>query len=160
MKLIHEGKWKDALNDIKDYKKLKSDAFILNAKATVLANLGNLSDAIKLCEESIKIDPINVQTHFILAMSLVELNEVKSAEEELRKVIFLDKTYVQAHFQLGLLLLRIKKHDMGIKSLQNALAISKSLNQAKTVTDFDVLTYGKLSEILQREIELHKISKG
>jgi len=160
MSLIHEGKWKEALKAINNYKKIKSDVFILNAKATVFANLGNLNDAVKLCEEIIKIDPINIQTHFILAMSLVELNEVKSAEDELRKVIFLDKNYVQAHFQLGLLLLRIKKHDMGIKSLQNALIISKSLNQTQPVTDFDALTYGKLSEILQREIELHKISKG
>jgi chemotaxis protein methyltransferase CheR len=160
MSFIHHGKWHDALRAIDNYKKQKTDTFILNAKATILANLGNLEDAIKLCEESIKMDPINIQTHFILAMSLVELNEMKSAEDELRKVIFLDKNYVQAHFQLGLLLLRIKKHDMGIKCLQNALMIAKSSNQTEPVSGFDELTYGKLSEILGREIELHKISKG
>ncbi len=160
LSFIKNGQWYEALKIIDSYKQHKMDAFILNANATVLANLGNLEDAIKLCEESIKIDPINVQTHFILAMSLVELNEMKSAEDELRKVIFLDKNYVQAHFQLGLLLLRIKKHDMGIKCLKNALMIAKSSSQSNFVPGFDELTYGKLSEILGREIELHNISRG
>ncbi len=160
LSLINHGRWQEALKAIDNYKKNKMDAFILNAKATVLANLGNVEDAIKLCEESINIDPINIQTHFILAMSLVELNNVKSAEEELRKVIFLDKNFVQAHFQLGLLLLRIKKHDMGIKCLQNALMIAKSADQAQPVSGFNELNYGKLTEILQREIELHKNLKG
>lgn len=160
LSLIDEGQWQEALKSIDKYSKYKTDTFILNAKATVLANLGNLNDAIKLCEESIVIDPINIQTHFILAMSLLELNKINSAEAELRKAIFLDKNFVQAHFQLGLLLLRMKKYDMGIKCLQNALMIAKSADQSQPVLGFNELNYAKLTNILQREIELHKISKG
>lgn len=158
--LVNEGRWKEALQAIDNTSHEKNNTFILNMKATVLANLGNLQEAIKLCETSIKVNPINIQTHFILAMALVELDQIESAEIELRKVIFLDKKFIEAHFQLGLLLLRIKKYDLGIKSLKNALMIAKSVDQAQLVSGFHELNYGRLTEILQREIELHTNLKG
>ncbi len=159
---IKNGCFQEALKAIDLYENShkQNRVFVLNSKATILANLGNLDEAIKLCEMSIKIDSTNIETHFILAMALIEINKIYAAEKELRKVIFLNNKFVEAHFQLGLLLLRAKKHDSGIKSLHNAVQIAKGRDPGEPVSGFQGLNYGRLTEILQRELELHTTQKG
>jgi chemotaxis protein methyltransferase CheR len=161
--LFNEGRWQEALNAIENYPHTENNnesTSILNMQATVLANLGKLDEAINLCKASIKMDSTNIQVHYILAMALIEVNQLNEAEAELRKSIFLDKKFVEAHFQLGLLLLRTKKYDLGIKSLRNALTIAKTRDQTCEVTGFQGLDYARLTEILQRELELHINEKG
>lgn len=161
LSLINEARWQEAMQAIDKYQSSdKKNVFILNAKATVLANLGKLDDAVKVCHLSLSVDSTNTQSHFILAMALLELNLLHDAESELRKVIFLDQKFVEAHYQLGLLLLRTKKHAIGVKCLRNALKIAKAEDQSRLVSGFAGLNYGKLTVILERELELHMKTKG
>jgi len=160
IQLLNEGQWEKTLDIINSYRKeiLKS-AFLLSAEATALANLGKLDKAADLCYQSLAIDSTNINTHFLLAMILIELNRTKEAEVELRKTLFLDHQFVMGHFQLGLLLIKNKQHELGLKCLYNALAIVKahSSSQQKNESKID---YDNLAEILAHEIELHISAKG
>jgi chemotaxis protein methyltransferase CheR len=159
--LLNQGQWQETLDTIHSYQKgvIKS-AFLLSAEATALANLGKLDKAADLCHQSLEIDSTNINTHFILAMVLVELNRMKEAELELRKTLFLDHQFVMGHFQLGLLLIKNKQRDLGLKCLENALSIVKNFDPSKQVNESSLINYGNLAEILEHEIELHVSIKG
>ncbi len=156
LKLLNQFNWIEVINliDTQDVSRMQS-AFSLSAKATALANLGKLSDAIESCEKSLALDPTNKFTYLTYALVLSELNKMKEAEQALRKTLFLDPKFVVAHFQLGLLLLRNKKNEAGIKSLRNALFISCAEEPNKTVPAANGMTYSRLNDILKHEIELY-----
>jgi chemotaxis protein methyltransferase CheR len=160
-KLLNDSRWHDALDNINSYdiKELKS-VFLLNAKATALANLGKLEQAAECCQDALVFDATNKHTYFINAVILLELNQLEEAEALLRKTLFLDHQFVEAHFQLGLLLLRNKKYEAGIKSLQNALDIAKNKNPTELVSEYHGLDYKQLADILQNEINLYVASQG
>lgn len=139
--------------DLDDLKTIKPAA--LNARGVALANLGQLKEAQSLFELSIRKDPVNKDTYFLYALTLAELENSGKCEEMLRKAIFLDNEFVAAHYQLGILLLKLKKPTPGLRFLKNALAISKQRNSTDAVTGYDNLTYGRLTEILDCEIDIH-----
>jgi chemotaxis protein methyltransferase CheR len=159
--LISNAKWHDALTAI-SHVKLQSapTAELLAFEATALANIGNLSQALVQGRESCRLDPTNKQTHFTLAMILIELNQLVAAEDEFRKTLFLDHQFVMGHFQLGLLLLRKKEFTAGIKCLRNSLAITTKQNPTAAVPGFIDLTYDRLKTILTKEIDLHINNQG
>jgi chemotaxis protein methyltransferase CheR len=161
IQLLNEGEWEKTLDVVHSYRKgiLKS-AFLLSAEATALANLGKLDKAADLCLQSLAIDSTNINTHFLLAMVLTELNRTKEAEIELRKTLFLDHQFVMGHFQLGLLLIKNKQSELGLKCLYNALSIVKNHDASQQITKLDNIDYGNLAEILEHEIELHISAKG
>lgn len=158
--LLLEGRWQEVLDFINHYKDSElSSSFLLNTKAIVYANLGKLDQAVKLCQESLELDPTDIHLQFTLAMTLLELNELKAAEVALRKTLFLDHQFVMGHYELGLLLLRNKQTDAGIKSLTNALNIAKRKDPLEAVIDTQGLYYGRLAEILEHELEIHLIGR-
>ncbi len=155
--LLAEAKWKEIV-DLPNLKPNES-AFLLNAKATALANLGQLKQALSFCEKSLAVEGVNKNTHFLYAMVLLELNQIEAASTALRKTLFLDHTFVLAHFQLGLLFLRTKHFDAGVKCLKNALSLAKTQKPQEEVNGVADLRYGRLVEILEHEIELHASSR-
>lgn len=148
---------------VKKSEKSKPEPIIvpdLNAQAIELANLGKLEEAIKLCEEGFKKDPVNKLHYFTYGLALFELNKLNESEAALRKTLFLDNQFVAGHFQLGLLLLRKNQQDAGIKSLKNALSIAQSKSPEEAVPGSPGLCYKRLAEILQNEINLHVVTEG
>ncbi|MBV8801489.1 MAG: hypothetical protein JO131_00725 [Gammaproteobacteria bacterium] len=159
--LLSEGQWEKTLESVHSYRKgIIKSAFLLSAEATAFANLGQLDKAADLCYQSLAIDSTNINTHFLLAMVLIELNRTKDAEMELRKTLFLDHQFVMGHFQLGLLLIKNKQHELGLKCLYNALAIVKTQDASKQISENNKIDYGNLAEILEHEIELRVLAKG
>lgn len=157
--LMHNSQWQEVLALINHYDlKEHPSVFLLNAKTTVLANLGKLEEANATSKIALQMDPANKQTYFIYALVLLGQNQFLEAEEALRKSIFLDHQFVEAHFQLGLLLIRNKKTDTGIKSLKNALRIAKSKNPNEAVSEMHGLNFKQLTDILAHEIEMYTIS--
>ncbi len=151
--LLNQGQWQELLD--RTYLSKAQSPFILNAIATALANLGQLTQAAQICENSLAIDKNNNQTHFLRAMILLELNQIEAAESALRTTLFLDHRFVFAHFQLGLLLLRNKKRPAGIQCLKNALSIAKTQKPDQEVTGVNGMHYARLVEILEQELELN-----
>jgi chemotaxis protein methyltransferase CheR len=159
--LLNENQWQKTLDTIHSYQKnIIKSAFLLSAEATAFANLGKLDKAADLCYQSLAVDSASIDTHFTLAMILIELNRTKEAEVELRKTLFLDHQFVMGHFQLGLLLIKNKQHELGLKCLQNALSIVKNNNPDQSIKGSPHINYRNLTEILEHEIELHVLAKG
>ncbi|MES2217154.1 MAG: CheR family methyltransferase [Pseudomonadota bacterium] len=156
--LIKQSRWAEILNIIDQYPKEKyQTAEVLSAKAEALANLGRLKEAAEYCENSLKQDPIKLSTYFTYAMILIGLNEYKRAEAALRKTLFLDRDFVLGHYQLGLMLIRNNELATGLKSLKNAYEITQKKDATLAVPGYENLTYGKLTDILQKEIQLHEV---
>ncbi|NNM59105.1 MAG: hypothetical protein HKM04_04755 [Legionellales bacterium] len=155
-KLMRESQWQEALNIIdKNIIQGKKTIFLLDAKATALANLGKLSLAIICCHESMSLDPSNKQSYFTHAMILLELNQLTEAETLLRKAIFFDHRFVEAHYQLGLLLFRCKNPEAGLKCFRNALSIAKNEKSDYPVSEFSNLTFKQLVTILENELVIY-----
>lgn len=137
--------------------KTKNHVKILNKKKEIanpitLANEGKLQEAVNEFLNRIKNEKTNKQLYLDLAMTLIELNRLNEAEEALKKAIFLDNKYVMAHFQLGILKLRTNKKEEGLKYLKNALNIAKNEKSTTEVQGNPGMVYGKLAEILEKEI--------
>lgn len=151
--LLNKGQWQELLDQT--YLTKIESPFVLNAIATALANLGKLSQATQVCDNSLVLDKNNQKTHFLRAMILLELDQIEAAEAALRTTLFLDHRFVFAHFQLGLLLLRNKKRSAGLQSLKNALAIAKTQKPDQEVAGVYGLHYARLVEILEQELDLN-----
>jgi tetratricopeptide (TPR) repeat protein len=156
--LVKQRQWSQVLKLIDTFSKKKSlTADVLTTKAEALANLGHLKEAAECCVLSLQIDSIRLATYFTYAMILNGLEDTKSAEEALRKTLFLDRDFVLGHYQLGLMLIRNKDLAGGLKSLKNAYAITQQNNPAQSVPGYEDLTFGKLTDILHEEIQVHEI---
>jgi len=156
IQLMTTGKWSEVVIAIDTYEALtQKTVFTLNNKAKALANLGKLTEAAKLCEQSLELDKTNIASYFIYALILSELNKFSAAEQALRKILFLDHEDVIAHYQLGLMLLRNKKYDDGLKYLHNALNIVKNKNHNELVAEMKVFSHKQLVEMLEHEIDLY-----
>ncbi len=117
-----------------------------------LANEGKLQEAVNEFISCIEKQKTNKQLYLELAMTLIELNRLKEAEDALKKAIFLDNKYVMAHFQLGMLMLRKNRKDEGRKYLKNALRIAQNESPGAEVPGNPGVHYGKLAEILEKEL--------
>lgn len=155
-KLMAEASWQEVINKIPDLDQPTLHQIdMLNIMATALANTGQLDDALISCEESLDLDKTQKQTWAVLAMILIEKNQLAEAESALRKALFLDYQFVAAHLQLGLLLIRNGNTKKGLSSLTNALAITQSYAPSTSVDGMRGMDYGRLSDILKHDIELY-----
>jgi len=125
-------------------------------KAMALANMGKLTEALVLLTDTLALEPTNRDCHFLSALVLLELGDTKAAEFALRKTLFIDHQYVFAHYQLGLLLVRNKQWAQGLKSLHNALAITRQHESDLEVPGAKSMTYGSLVDTLTHEIDLYQ----
>lgn len=157
LRLLHECRWQELLDMCGNGPSVNlKPSFLLAVKAKALANLGKLTQALACCQESLSLDTNDKHTYLTLSMIMSELNRLDEAENALRKTIFLDHHFVLGHFQLGLLLLKIKRNEAGLKSLKNALITAEKQPATQTVSGYPGLNYGRLTEILRNEINIHK----
>lgn len=155
-RMLHDGRWQEALSHIDAALKLQGKtAPLLQHKAKVTANLGDLQRAEALCNESLELDPLDTHSYFLKAIILIELGNDQGAESSLRKTIYLEPAFVEAHFQLGLLLIRCEKPAAGKKSLHNALRLARSAPPEGELHNAAGMTFKRFVEILEHEMEIH-----
>lgn len=156
--LENHGQWGKLLSILKVLESKQSlNADLLYKKAISLANIGKLESAVDQFKKCLQLDKLNRQIYLSLAMTLIELGFLSDAEEQLRKMLFLNHNDVLGHFQLGLLLLKMKRKKDGMLCLQNALRISKVKNQDEKITGTSDLSYGRLVEILEKDIAVYSV---
>jgi chemotaxis protein methyltransferase CheR len=153
IKLVCEERWRDALALIEEViAKSGVSAEIWQLKAKALANLGNLEDALRACQQSLSMEPTDKHTYLILGIVLIEQNQPQDAEIALRKAIYLDHAFLEAHHRLGLLQLRLGRRDAGLKSLSNALALAEHGDPYRGIHNAPGVNYGRFAEALRDEI--------
>lgn len=155
--LMNESRWPEVIKQIELLgNESEKNAFLLTSKATALANLGMTNDAISACEKSLRIDKTNPWTYFVLALSHGENDDTVAAESAFRKSLFLDRKFTICYFQFGLFLIRHNRIDEGYKLLNNAMKIASDCKHDQIVPYANGLTYKRMSEILDHEIDLYK----
>ena len=144
------------LNIEQQLKTHTKDAKLLQYKAKLFADLGDIDKALESCEQSLKISDIDPNSYFIKALILIERDEHnQEAIKALRQALFLDKDFVEAHYYLGLLLLNNKKHQQGLHSLKNALEKVAQQEKTAALRFSPNVKYSELNCVIQQEIELY-----
>ncbi|MES0371935.1 MAG: CheR family methyltransferase [Mariprofundaceae bacterium] len=154
--MLHESRWNEALLEIRRLVKQQgATALLLQHEAKVMANLGELEEASRLCNESLKLDSLDKHAHFLRGMILTEMGQKGDAEQSFRKTIYLDSQFAEAHFQLGTLLFRQEKGDVGLKFLKNALQLSQQADPEAELHHAAGMTFQRFAEILENEMEIY-----
>lgn len=124
------------------------DAGDISRPVRELANQGNLSEALLVCERLIlenKLDPV---LYFLQASILQEQNRNHEAIASLKRTLYLDPDFYMGHFALGNLLLHQGKKQVAKKYFENALVILARFDQNAVLQDSEELTAGRLREIV------------
>ncbi|HEY9677460.1 MAG TPA: CheR family methyltransferase [Drouetiella sp.] len=77
-------------------------SMILLARAH--ANQGDLQNALKWCDQAIKVNRLNAAAHYLRSTILQEQNAAHEAVHSLRQALLMDTNFVVAHLNLGILL--------------------------------------------------------
>ncbi|MBF0220296.1 MAG: tetratricopeptide repeat protein [Gammaproteobacteria bacterium] len=156
IRLFGDEAWGDALNEAERLlRQGDNSVFVWQFLAKALANMGRARDALKACDESLKLDP-DKHVYFIQALILLELKRLQAAEDALRRTIFIDRYFVEAHYHLGLLLIRSGREEAGIKSLKNALDIAVTASPQRRLHDAGQMDYGRLVQIIRNELRMYQ----
>lgn len=154
--MLHESRWDEALLEIRKLVEQQgATALLLQHEAKVMANLGALEDASRLCNQSLELDSLDKHAHFLKGMILSEMGQEDAAEQSFRKTIYLDSQFAEAHFQLGTLLFRQEKGGVGLKFLKNALQLSRQADPEAELHHAAGMTFQRFAEILENEMEIY-----
>jgi chemotaxis protein methyltransferase CheR len=157
IRLLRAERWDAAVSKVDELAARDGmDAELAQHKAKALANLGLMEDAAREGEASLAMAPLDKHTYLITALIMVELGKLDKAQEALRKALFLDSNFVEAHFQNGLLQLRLGERKAGLRSLSNALELAERLDPQRQVHNAPGLVFGRLAEILRKELHMYQ----
>jgi chemotaxis protein methyltransferase CheR len=113
------------------------------------ANEGKLAEALRLSEQALATNKLDVELRYLHAIILQELGMVNEAIEALKRVLYLDPDMVLAHFTLGNLSLKQRKNKDSRKYFNNALELLSRYHPDAIVPEADGLLAGRLIEIIR-----------
>ncbi|MDA0164823.1 tetratricopeptide repeat protein [Solirubrobacter ginsenosidimutans] len=89
-------------------------------RARAAADRGQLDDAIALCLQALRDDPLDAEAHLLTAAVEEERGDLPAAIAAVRRAIYSEPDSANAHFRLGSLLLRRGDEESGRRSLTTA----------------------------------------
>ena len=113
-----------------------------------LADLGELSEALAVCEKAIAGDRLDPELHYLQATILQELNREDEAFSSLKRTLYLDPGFILAHFIMGNLALRRGEAETGKRCLENALDLLNDRGDEEILPESEGLTAGRLRQII------------
>ena len=125
-------------------------------RAKVLADQGNLEDALRLCESILARDRLDHEAYFLLAAIAQERGEIPAALGALRRVVYLAPNFAAAHFLLGGILLRQGQHKQGVRSMETVVRLLNPLPCDEEMPGSDGLTAGRLLETARAYLEIRR----
>lgn len=126
--------------------------FTVQARALLVrcqANLGELSEALKICDEALRVEKLDPALHYLRAEILQELGMLQDARSSLRRALYLNPKLVLAHFALGNLTLWEGEPGKARKHFANALTLLSSFAPEETLPGSEGMTAGRLGEIIR-----------
>ncbi|MCX6270898.1 MAG: tetratricopeptide repeat protein [Bacteroidetes bacterium] len=133
----------DPLPDIQPV--TEKNPFLL-AKAA--ADSGSLNDAIRYCDEALKLNKTDYRIYYLKATVLLELGREEEAMSTLNQLVYLEQDFVLAYFLLGNINMRSGKISEGHKHYKHALKILSKLKPEEELPGSEGLTIGRLAEII------------
>lgn len=122
-----------------------------------LANEGNLTEALALCEEGIKEDKLAISLYFLRASILQEQEKTGKAIASLKQAIYLDHNFIMGHFALGNLYVRQGNPTNAKRHFTNALDSLSACSEDDILPDSEGLSVKYIREIILANMEKHII---
>jgi tetratricopeptide (TPR) repeat protein len=82
-------------------------------------------------------EPNDVFLNYALAMELVSTNELKEADEQLKKVLSIKADYLPCFYQLGQLNEKLGNNDIALTYYKQGVNIAKSQNNNKALGELN-----------------------
>ena len=94
----------------------------------LLANKGDLDEALSICNEAISSNKLSPQLYFLRASILQGLYKSHEAIKSLKQVIYIDPNHIMGHFTLGNLYIRQGLHKNAEQYFSNALGLLNGIS--------------------------------
>ena len=113
-----------------------------------VANLGNLPEALALCNKGIVADKLALSLYFLKASILQELDQSSEAVTSLRQAIYLDPDFVMGHFVLGNIYLRKGNVKDAKRHFKNVLDLLSPFTNDEILPESEGLSVKYIREII------------
>jgi chemotaxis protein methyltransferase CheR len=120
----------------------------ISLKIRFLANRGDLSEALLLCNEGIESDKLATGLYFLRSSILQELDKLGEATASIKQAIYLDPDFIMGHFVLGNISLQEGKLKQAKKYFNNALDLLNSCAADDILPESDGLSAKYMLEII------------
>jgi chemotaxis protein methyltransferase CheR len=137
----------ETLQVISDFKSIEKDSST-DSKIRFLANRGDLSEALTLCNEGIESDKLATGLYFLRASILQELDKTIEAVASIKQAIYLDPNFIMGHFVLGNINLQEGKHKQAKRYFNNVLNLLKSCAADDILPESEGLSAKYMLEII------------
>ncbi len=149
--LYEDGRYSEAAEAatalLSDEPKNKKAMILL---ARILANQGQLVQALEWCEKAIAAEKLNPGSYYLRAIILQEQGGISEAANSLKQALYLDHGFVLAQFVLGNLHRQMGKPRDADKNFQNVRSLLKGYRNDETLPESEGITAGRLREIMER----------
>lgn len=127
-----------------------SNAAIVDSVENIrlLANGGQLQEALALCDGCIKKDKLSIRLYSLRASILQELDNHHDAILSLKHAVYLDPNFIMGHFALGNLYLRQEKMNAARLHFNNVLDLIRNMKQDEIIPESEGLSVKYVSDII------------
>jgi chemotaxis protein methyltransferase CheR len=122
-------------------------------EARMLADRGDLSEALFHCESALETDKLDPSLHYLKASILQALGRADEAERALQSTLFLDGNFALARVMLGAIARGQSRPGDASKHFQEALMLLERMPSDSVLPETDGLTAGKMAETVASLIE-------
>ncbi len=116
-------------------------------RARLLADQGDLAQALQTCRAAIAVDKSRAASHRLEATILEEMGRGDEAASSLRKALYIDPDSVMAHLSLGILARRTGKTALAERHFRNVIQLLTRFGDGDVVPGSDGLTAAGVREL-------------
>ncbi|HEX7584077.1 MAG TPA: hypothetical protein VF373_05275 [Prolixibacteraceae bacterium] len=120
----------------------------ISIKIRFLANRGDLSEALLLCNEGIESDKLATGLYFLRSSILQELDQTNEAVASVKQAIYIDPDFIMGHFVLGNISLQEGKLKQARKYFDNVLGLLNSYADDDILPESEGLSAKYMLEII------------
>ena len=153
--LYNNKKYREIVSSLKTLQ--NNPDFIKNNPSKVVllvrtyANLGELSEALSLCETALNIEKLDPDLYYIHATVSIANKDTQQAIKSLRKTLFIEPNHIAAHFMLGTLLQQSNPRAAK-KSFEIALELLEDFEPDEKLVGDDELTVSRVKDIIENSM--------
>lgn len=118
------------------------------SKIRFLANRGDLSEALLLCNEGIESDKLATGLYFLRSSILQELDQTNEAVASVKQAIYLDPDFIMGHFVLGNISLQEGNLKQARRYFDNVLGLLNSCADDDILPESEGLSAKYMLEII------------
>ncbi|HDD24981.1 MAG TPA: tetratricopeptide repeat protein [Chloroflexi bacterium] len=112
------------------------------------ANLGEWDQAARWCRQAIRLDKLNLDAYYILALVLQHQEALDEAIDMMKRVVYIDRHNVLGHFGLADLYRSRGQFAQALKSLDNARRLLDGCPDEEVIAGSGGITVGSLREAI------------